>query len=331
MRYPFKCNYISYEKNTSGEGYIVTDYWRDRTMMASASDIAFIEKLDGNTDPLKLARKTMSSEQAISYVFDLERKGLIRFGKTLIRSWGMFARTLIIFKSNDRYRIPAKILNMLLLIFLFPLLGVGAFCFGPVISGFLNGDIVVDAPGCYFGMAAAIIVGGIIHEYAHTMACISYGGRVYEIGVMFQGVPGAYTLMDHEPIKRRLHRIQTFIAGVESNIELSCIALILCRFLPEWSSFLIEFALINIDIALFNLLLIDGLDGTAVMGAILGDEELIKHAIEVIYDSRRDHRFKRYGLNGRIKILAAYMLGATKLFWPIMIGFNIAIVLGRII
>ena len=328
MKYPIKCNYISYEKCADSNCYKVKNYTNDQTKLVPGSTIRFIERMDGKTDPMPILRKSMSAEQAYSYLLELDHQELIRLSKTIYCRLGRLVRTIIIFRDSSKYKILAKMLNCLLLLSLIPAIILGILNADAVIRGFLCGKMTIEEPWCYLGLAAGLLFGGMLHEFAHAAACIRYGGRVMEIGVMFEGYPGAYTMMDNEPVRKRIQRIQIFLAGIEINIVLACLSIMICRYKPEWFSFFFEFFIINLNLALSNLLFVEGLDGTAVLGAILGDEDLLKNAWNVPFDIKRENKLKRYGVNGRARIMAAYMLGTTKLFMPILMGFNIAICLG---
>lgn len=52
------------------------------------------------------------------------------------------------------------------------------------------------------------IGGGVIcHEISHAIACLGYGGKFFEAGVMMKGImPGAYVLIDDFGIKSRLKK-----------------------------------------------------------------------------------------------------------------------------
>ena len=328
MRYPIKCNYISYEKYGDSDYYKVKNYLSERTDIVPRSTIRFIERMDGKTNPIPILRKTMSFTQAYSYLLDLDHQELIRLSKTLYCRFGHFVRTIIIFRDSSKYKVLAKIMNLLLLLSLIPAIILGILNADVVIEGFLCGDIIVEEPWSYLGLVAGLLFGGIMHEFAHATAGICYGGRVMEIGVMFEGFPGAYTMMDDGPVRKRMQRIQISLAGIEINIVLACLSIIICRYHPNWFSFFFEFFIVNLELALSNLLFVEGLDGTAELGAILGDEDLMRNAWNIPFDKGRENKLKRYGVNGRARIMAAYMLGTTKVFMPILMGFNIAVLLG---
>ena len=328
MRYPIKCNYISYQKCTDSDDYVVKNYLNDRYSKVVRSDIEFMEMMDGRTDPIPILRKTMPPDKAFSYLMDLERKELIRFSKTLYSRLGSFMRTLFIIRDSSRFKILAMIFNYALMLSLIPAMYLACMNVKYVMTGYLTGELTVAGTWSYVGLLGGIIAGGLFHEFAHALACICYGGKVMEIGVMFQGYPGAYTLMDCTPINKRLQRVQAYFAGIEMNTLLMCISVVLCRYHPEWFPFLFEFGLINLEFALTNLLFIDGLDGTAIMSAILGDEDLLENAIGVVFDEGRERKLKRYGVNGKARIMAAYLLGTSKLYVPIMYVFNITMLLG---
>ena len=238
---------------------------------------------------------------------------------------------LLVTRDSSRYKTAATLYNRLVIVSLAPLLASGVLCASSVIPDLLDEKIILAGPWAYIGILAGVVIGGLMHEFGHAAACIEYGGRVMEIGIMLDSKPGAYTLMDHTMIRRRLRTIQAFAAGIEVNAELACAALAVCVLKPEWATFFAEFGLINAEYALINLLFIDGLDGMAIMGMILGDEFALDNALTMLEERKLNGMWRVRGVNGSARVTAAYLLGATKLFWPILIFVNIAMVLGVIL
>ena len=125
------------------------------------------------------------------------------------------------------------------------------------------------------GGILGLLAGLFLHELAHAMACMAYGGYVFEIGVMLKLVfPGAYVMMDTRPITGRLKRAQVSAAGIEANLLLAGLALFCAVHFPGSSLSLFYTALFNTELALVNLLLVDGLDGAGIMAELLGLDSL---------------------------------------------------------
>ena len=112
-----------------------------------------------------------------------------------------------------------------------------------------------------FGLYGGIFVGLVLHEVSHAAATLNYGGFLSEVGVMMKTfMPGAYCLIDCDNVKDRFKRAQISAAGVECNMFLTGVFLILLKLAIFPSYFLIYAAVTNCFLGMANMSLIEGLD-----------------------------------------------------------------------
>lgn len=92
------------------------------------------------------------------------------------------------------------------------------------------------------GSVVGMLIGLVMHELGHMFACLTYGGRVFKVGVMLQFLlmPGAYVLMNESNIKKRMKRVQVSAAGIEMNLILTAIFLFLSARFEVLSGFFLE-------------------------------------------------------------------------------------------
>ena len=168
-----------------------------------------------------------------------------------------------------------------------------------------------------------VFLGMILHESAHGAAALAYGGRVYEMGVSIQYfIPGAYTLMDHCRIKKRLRRVQVMAAGVESNFWLAGVFLILCCRFPLHHTMFFMIAVQNLLLGTLNLLFINGVDGGRILCELLGDPNSIEKAIRVTTSRRELCSLWKRGASGRVKAAVCFILSAGQISWPLLLLLN---------
>lgn len=125
-----------------------------------------------------------------------------------------------------------------------------------------------------------ILVSMAVHEYAHLISGISYGYRFAELGLLLLGIlpVGAFVSYQEKRNVRRLARIQFSLAGIEANLCIAAIFLLLSMIRSSLDTTFVTAANINVLLAVLNLLPAAGLDGESAFSAFLGVESLNKYA-----------------------------------------------------
>ena len=180
-------------------------------------------------------------------------------------------------------------------------------------------------PDSGFGIAYGYLIlafGLLFHELGHAAASLVYGGRFFEMGIMLHYfLPGAYVMLSYENVKNRMKRAQISAAGIESNMLLAGICLCLLKLGVFDPIALLLGAFFNVMAAIFNCSLIGGLDGMGLYQEFLGRDFLDK-AKRLVWDSRGKNRIRRRGINGKITLVACYLIVIMQVLLPIILLMN---------
>lgn len=323
IKRPIVANWIRFEQISENQ-YLVRDLLfdeeDDEDFTLPAEIVWFAKQLDGETDPhtfdSELSRSTVNT-----YLNILEASGIIRDKRFLSKRLTDFMITLWQPKVTTKVRMVALLLNTLLMVSFLPvfLFSVNQFIlnFGNISLDYLLGGIV-------FG----IVTGTFFHEMGHLWACLGYGGQAFEVGVFFQlFLPGAYVLIKDDTIKKRMRRVQMNAAGVEMNILLTGILILLACKISSFGGFFIGAALQNLLMALTNMTFVKGFDGMAIIGELLGDRALCSKIKDVLKNPIYKSYLRMQGLNGEAIIFVSYVLGILQLALPLLYLLNIGAVI----
>lgn len=313
-------------KQISEDEYLVVDLLEDaeeaedaEENTVSAEIFQFAKKLDGKTSPYKIDPEKPKGVVDL-YLAILESYGVLRDKRYLSKEKGDIHLTVLKTKTTTTSRMVALALNTLLMISFLPvfLLSINKYL--------MTADSIVLTPNVA-GMYLSLIVGTTVHEIAHYLACIGYGGSAFEIGVFLQYViPGAYVLINPQIIKKRLRRVQVFAAGIEADLLLTGIYIfIACRF-DFLNSFFMSAALVNIVNMFLNLAFFKGVDGTAVIGDLLGAEEIYSQSRVATSKYKWKKYLKNMGIHGKAVLFVSYLFRVIQIFFPLMIISGICVV-----
>lgn len=320
MLYPQLANWITFKK-IGEEEYSVTNFLTDEEYVIDSYTVWYAKKLNGQRDPFRIDSRLLE-EDVEDILDDLEEKDMIRHGKIVSRSFSSIYITAWIPQITTTLRIIAYIINKLLLLLWFPMLCYSIYHFRIDYFDFEDGLFIL-------GTVIGILIGVIMHELGHMFACLAYGGRVFEIGVMAERfMPGAYVLMDTNPIMKRMQRIQVDAAGIEMNLVLTSVGLIFASRFEYLSGFFLAVAVNNVFLALLNLLFVNGFDGCAIIGEIFGTESIIEKAKEMTKRKCIRKKLMNKGTTGIATIIFCYLLRIFQISLPVLIFVNVLVVIG---
>ncbi len=197
---------------------------------------------------------------------------------------------------------------------------------------FLNYGWEVEIDRVVFGSFIGALVGTFLHELAHALVCISYKGHVDEIGIMvYLLLPGAYVQMEIDSIKSDIKRARIYAAGVELNFMVAGISFFLAAIFHEFGGIWFGFSNSNLCMALLNLLLLDGLDGAAIFGALVGNEAFIEDCRMLWKRPENREYLYRRGLLGTSVLVISCVMTIFQILLPVLIGTNfLGMILGVI-
>lgn len=313
--YPKISNCLIYKKHDM-YSVEVTDYFTDEVYLVELEEAKYMKKLDGKTHPYDI-ETNLTEEEIDCLIAELDNCGLLKESNK-IAGGGTAMRTIWEPKWTIKLRIIAFLCNNLLMILWLPVLIIG-------IIVFKNNWLSIDFEMTWLGNIIGLGFGIVLHEFGHAFAGASYGARVFEMGVlrMYYIIPGAYVILDDKTVKNRLKRVQINAAGVEMNLFLVGVFLILGAIFGNLGGMFLTAAIQNAFLAALNLTLIKGLDGMAIVSELLGIEDIIETATDVIINRGIRNELREYGTSGNATIAACYMVGAFQIALPLLLLLNV--------
>lgn len=316
MKYPTLANWIRFKKVSENEFEII-DLLHDEKIQTDAYTVWFARQLNGKRNPYRID-KNKTREDVDLLLGELEAENVIRDKRFFSKFFLFLLVTVWRPKVTQNFRIASFIINGLLSISFLPLLAFSIFYF-LYYTYDINFDYVI------VGSVVGMLIGLVMHELGHMFACLAYGGRVFEVGVMLQFLlmPGAYVLMNESNIKKRMKRVQVSAAGIEMNLILTAIFLILSVRFEVLSGFFLGAAIQNVFLALLNLTLIDGFDGMAIMSELLGIEYAVSKAKRITKSKLKRKKLEKDGISGKATIAVCYALRGIQIALPLIFALNI--------
>lgn len=315
MKYPTFANWIRFKKISydtyeihhllNGSIFETTEYW-----------VWFAKQLDEKTNPYRIDRE-MPREKIDRMLKVFKENDVIRDSRFLSKSLLSTLFTVWIPRVTKKMRLISYLLNALLLISFIPLLVFSIFYFVNYVND-INTDYIIT------GSFVGIFVGIFLHEMGHMIACLAYGGQVFEVGVLLQFfIPGAYVLMSEENIKERMKRIQVSAAGIEMNLLLVAICVILSVPFEELSGFFLSAAINNLLLAFLNLTFIEGFDGMSIISELFGVEGLVSKSKRITKSKWKKSKLQKDGVCGNATIVACYIFKVIQIALPLVFAVNI--------
>lgn len=267
MRYPMLNNWLVFTRKNQYE-YDVRDYLYDENFTMGVTIAKFARKLNGYRNPYNINMGLSKDE--INYMLNqLRDHNLLRYRRLLVGGLGVHY-SLWFIKRNPIVMKVARIWNGFLMLSWLPVLVLGILCFIRYLP-------ITNTDFMWIGNILGIVLGALLHEVGHAFAGLTYGARVFEMGIMIKALmPGAYVLIDSQIVKSKMKRIQIYAAGVESNALLAGMCLLIACAIPNAGAFLLNAAIGNMLMALINMTLSSGLDGATILSELLGIEHLVE-------------------------------------------------------
>lgn len=321
MKYPRLSPWVKISETDTG-GFILEDEMSKETFTLSYDEARLALRLNGRNDPKKI-RTDMSDEDRDEFLEAMDGLMLTRKSRVLLASFSDILITVWYARISKGFRVASKIINALLAACWLPVLLLGAFLVMKSEPDYLDMNILISM---YAGLFAGTLSGIVLHEFGHMVACLAYGGKVYEAGIMlkFIVIPAAYVFMNHDCVRSRMKRVQINAAGIEMNFLLTGISLIAAVIFPGVAfGFFIGSALANVTLGLMNLILVSSLDGMQIIGELLGIENLCDKAKKVLLNSRLRKRKLGKGISGAAEVAMCGMVCAAQIAMPVLVIFNI--------
>lgn len=139
-----------------------------------------------------------------------------------------------------------------------------------------------------FLIVIVIFISTILHEFAHAVTCIKYGGKVKDIGIMlFYCIPCCYCdVTGIYSIKDKKKRAIVGAAGILTSLFIGNVMLITAIILSKFNivSILLYYLSVGIIfISIYNLIPFVKLDGYWILSALSGVSNLMDKSIVLAY------------------------------------------------
>lgn len=250
----------------------------------------------------------------------LKRLGLVRTSR-FVRDDGIFNRFILLPIGSRRQnnRLICKAINAALPV-------VSALIFA--IRVYLMKASAVDTGyhfswWLYYGL---LICSVALHEVGHLVAGLAYGYKISDTGILLLGIIliGAYVAHEDKKDASRSEKVQFALAGVEMNLLIAGICLLIAMQYYPLSLVLVSVANINVVLAGINLLPASGLDGESALSAIFGVNNISEVAKKWLFNKKGRQKLLRSGFSGyACYCVFAFTMISKVLLW-LLIGLDIA-------
>lgn len=166
----------------------------------------------------------------------------------------------------------------------------------------------------YYGL---LILSIAAHEAGHLSTAVSYGYDVTDIGLLLLGIVpiGAYVAYNEKPSAPKNERIQLSLAGIEANLFVAGIFMLLSMVCRSLSFTFAMSAFVNVLMATINAMPINGLDGGSALGSMLGVENVSTFAKEMVLNHRKRRRLMHSGTADVVRLACASAVLLAKVLF----------------
>ncbi len=175
----------------------------------------------------------------------------------------------------------------------------------------------------YYGL---FLLSLTLHEAGHMVAGLASGYKIRDTGVLLLGVIpiGAYVAHEIKEDATRAEKIQFALAGIEVNLLIAGICLLLATQQYQWALTMHSVANANIILAGINLLPASGLDGESALSAVCGLDSISEAAKKCLTNKKRRQKLLRSGLPGYVCFCVFFLTLSSKVVLWLLIGLDIA-------
>lgn len=151
----------------------------------------------------------------------------------------------------------------------------------------------------YYGFLVCSLA---LHEMGHLVAGLAYGYKISDTGILLLGIIpiGAYVAHEDKKDASRSEKVQFALAGVEMNLMIAGICLLVAMQYYPLSLVLVSVANINVVLSGINLLPASGFDGESALSAVFGVDRISDVAKKFLLNKRRRHKLLHSGFPGYV-------------------------------
>lgn len=174
----------------------------------------------------------------------------------------------------------------------------------------------------YYGLIALSLA---FHELGHLVAGLAYGYKISDTGILLFGIIplGAYVAYEDKKDATKAEKIQFALAGVEVNLLLAGICLLLAVLCYQWSLTILYVANVNVMLVGVNLLPASGLDGESALSAACGINSISKVAKRWLTNKKRRQKLLHSGFPGYAYFCIFFITMISKIILWLLIGLDV--------
>lgn len=174
----------------------------------------------------------------------------------------------------------------------------------------------------YYGLIALSLA---FHELGHLVAGLAYGYKISDTGILLLGIipVGAYVAHEDKKDATKSEKIQFALAGIEVNLLIAGICLLLAMQYYQWSLTMFSVANVNVILAGINLLPASGLDGESALSAACGINSISEVAKRCLTNKKRCQKLLRAGLPGYACLCIFFITLISKGILWLLIGLDV--------
>lgn len=311
-KYPTMIKYLTVKSVENGKVTLLHGLYPEEFIL-DEEDYQFLCYLDGTHSPESYASDTMTEERREFLLQEFKEWNMVRY-KVNQHSYGLFrVLTLYTPKKDVKNTTVFLIWSRILMLSFLPI-----FLFGwyRILSKMwmirIGRHVILNS-------ILGIMLGVTGHEIlGHAFSAIGYNGRLIEAGVMFEYlIPGGYVLLDYNRIKKRMHRVQVYAAGVEFNMLFAGVCGVLATMdifkFKAITAFFFWCAFQNTFLSMINLSTASSLDGGKIMEEVTGLS--VDSAKQLLFGEKKNLR-KRLGRSNEV---VTYIMAIAMIVSQIMI------------
>ena len=172
---------------------------------------------------------------------------------------------------------------------------------------------------------ALIVLSLALHELGHLVAGVAYGYKISDTGILLLGIIpfGAYVAHEDKEDATKAEKIQFALAGVEVNLLMAGICLILAMQSYQWSRTMFSVANVNVILAGVNLLPASGLDGESSLSAMCGVDSISEVARKWLTNKKCRQKLLRAGLPGYACFCFFSVTMISKVILWLLVGLDV--------
>lgn len=257
-----------------------------------------------------------------SIIHELKKYGLIRTSR-FVRGVGIWNR-FILFTVGDRMQVGklSKTINTILM-------AVSPLIFAIGIYLMASKGAVCDGNFCWWLFFSLIAVSFAFHESGHLIAGLACRYKISDVGIVLLGVIpfGLYVAHEDKKDATKAEQIQFALAGIEANLFIAGICLLLAIQYYRLSLTLLFVATMNVGLVAINLLPASGLDGESALSAACGIDSISEAAKRWLTNKKYRQKILRSGLPGYICIGIFFIALVANVFLWMLIGLDVIVIL----